>query len=97
MWVSEQIVQNVGVQDRLAGKFLAELVAADDPFLLELRQVELDLRRGVPLERTTLLVLLYFQARGSEGSRVAVDDVFQYLDFGDAKADTADVGEDSAR
>lgn len=76
MRVLEQVVENVGVQNGLTRQLLAELVTASvrSPDLI-FREVEgVLLVFFIPLECTTLLVLLDRPTVGQIGLRVAVDD-----------------------
>ena len=56
--IGEQIIEDVGIENRFAVQLLAEVVALDGlALLLRLGEKELYLR-SFPLERSTLLVLL---------------------------------------
>lgn len=66
MWIGEQVVKDVGVQDGLVGEFLAELVALDAALFLGGGEVQVDLR-SIELELPTLDVLFDFPSVGYEG------------------------------
>ena len=75
MRMGEEVVENVRVQNRLPSQFLAEFVALDGlAILLQIREVEPHLL-GVPLEKTTLLMILHPPSLGDERVGVAVDHV----------------------
>ncbi len=94
--IGEQVVENVGVQDWLARKFLAELVAFQHIAApLTFREEELHLR-NVPFEMTAFMVFLDPPAFGHEGIGVTVYNVFHRRDGGVATEDITNVSEDIA-
>lgn len=97
--VLQEVVEDVGVQHGLLRQLLAELIALDVlPVLLAAREIELHLR-GVPLQRSALLVFLHrpsvFFPR-IERVGVAVNDVLDDVDGRVAAKDAAHVREDVA-
>jgi len=73
--VCEQVVEDVGVQERLVLELLVELVAFDHPaVLLRFGEPELDLV-GTPGELAALMVLLNATAVRDERVCVAINDV----------------------
>ena len=95
VWVGEQVVEDVGVQDGLARQLLAELVAFEHlAILLAVCEEELDLFR-VELPLAALLVFLDGEATlGPRIERVgvAVNEVFGHDQLDVSLPQTADVG-----
>lgn len=94
--IGEQVVKNVSVQDRLAGKFLAEIVAFHHVAVLLTFGAEELHKRDVQLEMSALLVLFDFPAVGDEGVGIAVDDVFHRGDGGLLAEHAPNVGKDTS-
>ncbi len=91
--MSEEIVEDIGVEHGLGSKLLAELVAPDDLVTnLVRREVEVDLGR-IPRQLATFAVLFHFPAVRREGVGIAVDDVANDLDLTRAAYDREYLGE----
>ena len=82
--VLEQVVKDIGVENRLVLQLLAEFVALDALFaLLFWGEVELDLCK-IPLKASVLAVALHLPSIGDVGVGVAVDDVLGDGDVAEA-------------
>lgn len=101
--ILQEVVTNIGVQDRLVGKFLAEIVAFDASTFLLLRQVELNLL-AVEVEAVAfafefgnfaLLVFFHLPTVRQEGIGTKVDGVLHGFDFVDATQCPFDLGKET--
>jgi hypothetical protein len=82
MRVGKQIVEHIGVEDRLAREFLTKLVALNAvATLLLVREIKRNLG-CVPIERTALLVFLHLPTIWDKRVGVEINDVFDGEDAG---------------
>ena len=95
--IGEQVVENVGVQDWLARKFLAEFVSPDAILFLGGGEVErVGLPSDVPFELAAFMVFLDPPTIWHERIGVAVDDVFHHRDGRVTEDHPTDIGKDIA-
>ena len=89
MGVLEQVIENIGVEDRLVLEQLAKFIALDGASLLLIAEIKFDSVR-VPDELSTLDVFLDLPKAGDVGVAVAVDGAGLDDDLGVTSEETLD-------
>ena len=75
----EEVIEDVSIENPFPSEFFAKFIAFDR-FRLALRVGEIEQQLfGVPLEGTTILMLLYFPSFRNERPSIAVDHEFDAL------------------